>query len=149
MAFKCFKKLGCFMTVRHICSQQHQTTSRGKWASKWLLMKLASHLGKKLLLPRLLDELEKQDPQRNYCWICLKVRLPFRVPASWKSLPDTLQDTEECDWQTAHIGRPVFEMFCFMEKSSGYYGPIGWICTPQWYKELLMTVQVVRYLCQF
>ncbi|CAO2623402.1 hypothetical protein LEMLEM_LOCUS17905, partial [Lemmus lemmus] len=42
-------------------------TSRRRWASKRLLMKLVSHLGKKLLLPGLLEELDMQDLQRNDC----------------------------------------------------------------------------------
>ncbi|CAO2637477.1 hypothetical protein LEMLEM_LOCUS24000, partial [Lemmus lemmus] len=44
-----------------------QPTSRRRWALKKLLMELLSHLGKKLLLPGLLDELDMQDPQRNDC----------------------------------------------------------------------------------
>ena len=42
-------------------------TSRGRRASKRLLMELLSHLGKKLFLLELLDELDMQDPQRNDC----------------------------------------------------------------------------------
>ena len=126
MAFKMFKNLRLLMTVRHICSWQHQATSRGWCALKRLLMELASHLGKKLLFPGLLYELGIQDPPSNDCWTCLKVRHSFRVPASWKSLQDTLQDTGESDWQTANIGRTVFEISYFMEKSAGYYGPVGW-----------------------
>ena len=49
----------------------------------------------------------------------------FGVLASWKSLPDILQNSEESDWQTVNIGGTVFEISCFMEKSAGYYGPIG------------------------
>ena len=71
-------------------------------------MKFISQLEKKLLLPGLLNgmlyELDMQDPQKNDCWTCLKVRQSFGVP-SWKSLQDILQDTEESDWQTANIGR--------------------------------------------
>ena len=118
------------MTVRHIYSWQPEATSRGWWALKRLLMELDSHLGKKLLLPGLLDELDLQDPQRNDGWTCLKVRRSFGVPASWKNLPDIMHDTEESDWQTANIGRTVFEIFCFMEKSAGYYEPIGWRWVP-------------------
>ena len=88
---------------------------------------MASHLGKKLLLPGLLDgllyKLDMQDLQKNDCWSCLKkVRQFFRVPVSQKSLPDILQDIEKSDWQTANIGETVFEISCFMEKSDGYYG---------------------------
>lgn len=37
-------------------------------------------------LPRLLDERDMQNPQRNDCWSCLKLRPPyFSVPASWKN----------------------------------------------------------------
>ena len=57
--------------MRHICSWQHQSTSRGRWAVKNLLMEFVSHLGKKLLLPGLLDvvlyEMDMQDPQKNDC----------------------------------------------------------------------------------
>ena len=44
-------------------------------------MEFASHLDKKLLLPVLLEgmlyELHMQDPQKNDCLTCLKVRLSF------------------------------------------------------------------------
>ena len=137
MAFKCFKNLGLFITMRHICSWQQQSTSRGRWASKSLLMEFASHLGKKLLLPGLLDELDMQNPQRNDCWICLKVKWCFRVPDLWKSLQDILQDTEESNWQTANRDRTVFEVSCFMEKSTWYYGPVGWRWMTQCYRRTL------------
>ena len=42
-------------------------TSRGRWALKRLLIEFVRHLGKKLLLPGLLDELDIQVPQRNDC----------------------------------------------------------------------------------
>ena len=83
-----------------------------------------SHLGKKLLLSGLygmLYELYMQDPRKNDRWSCLKkVRQSFRVPASWKSLLDILQDMEESNWQTANIGGTVFEISCFMERSVRY-----------------------------
>ena len=86
-------------------------------------MEFVSHLGKKLLLSGLLDdmlyELDMEGPQRNDCWTCLKVKPSFRVPALSKSLPDILQATVESDWQTANIGGIVFEISCFMEKSTG------------------------------
>ncbi|CAO2625167.1 hypothetical protein LEMLEM_LOCUS18736 [Lemmus lemmus] len=47
--------LGFFMTMRQVCSWQHQSTSRGRWTSKRLLMELVGYLGKKLLLPGLLN----------------------------------------------------------------------------------------------
>ena len=57
------------MTMRHVCSWQHQSTSRERWVLKRLLMELVSHLSKKLLLPELLDgmlyELDMWDPWRN------------------------------------------------------------------------------------
>ena len=78
---------------------------------------------KKLLLPELFDgmlyKLDIQDPQKNDCWTYLKLRLSFRVPASWKSLPDILQDAEESYWKITNIGSTVFEISCFMEKSVG------------------------------
>ena len=123
------------MTTKHSCSWWHQSTLRGWWISKRLHMKFVSHLGKKLLLLGLLNVLDMQDPQKNDCWTCLKVRQSFRVPASWKKLPDILQDTEESDWQTANIDRTVFEIYCFMEKSTGYYEPIAWILVPTMWKE--------------
>ena len=72
MTFKMFKNLRLFITVRHICSWQHQLLQgedghqRG---SLWSL--LASHLSKKLFLPGLFDimlcEMNMWDPQRNDC----------------------------------------------------------------------------------
>ena len=91
---------------------------------------------KKLFLPELLDDgmlykLDMQDPQKNDCWSCLKkVRQSCSVPASWNSLSDILQDSEESDWQTSNIGGNVFEISCFMEKSSGYYEPVHWRWVP-------------------
>ena len=105
-------------------------------------MKFASYLDKKLLLPGLLDgtlyELDIQDPEKNDCWSYLKrVKQSFGVPVSWKSLPDILQDTKWSDRQTAYIGGNVFEISWFIEKSSGYYGPVGWRWMPQWYRRTL------------
>ena len=118
------------MTMRHVCSWQHQSSSRGRWALKRLLMEFDSHLGKKLLLPRLLHRLHRENPQREDCWTWLKMRWSFGVPDSWKSLWDILQDTEESDWT-------VFKISCFMEMSAGHYGPLGWRWMPQWYKRTL------------
>ena len=124
------------MIMEHICSWQHQSTSRGRWAMKRLLVEIASHLEKKLFLPRLhevmLYEEDKQDPQKQ------QLNLPkseivlqgYWVTASWKSLPDILQNTEESDWKTANIGKTVFEISYFVEKSARYYGPVGWIWVP-------------------
>ena len=82
IAFKVFKNLGLFMTMKYICFWQHQSTSRGRWALKRLLMEVVSHLGKKLLLPGLFDimlyKLDMQDSQGNDWWTCLKVRWFFR-----------------------------------------------------------------------
>ena len=86
------------MTMRHVCSWQHQSTSRGRWSSKRLLIELVSHLGKKLLLPGLLYKQDTENPQREDCWTCLKVRWSFGIPDSWKSLGDILQDTADSDW---------------------------------------------------
>ena len=85
-------------------------------------MKFARHLGKKLFLPELFDELDIPDPHKNDGWNFPKVRKSFAVPASWKNLLDFLQNTEESYWQTTNIGRPVFEISCFMEKFVEYYG---------------------------
>ena len=41
----------------------------------------------------------------------------YRVPASWMSLPDSLQDTEKSDWQTANTGGQ-FKVSCFAEESA-------------------------------
>ena len=118
------------MTMRHVCSWQHQSTSRGRRTSKRLLMELVSHLGKKLFLPGLLYKLDTENPQREDCWTCLKVRWYFGVPDSWKSLRDILQDTADSDWI-------AFEISCFMEMSAGYYGPEGWRWVPQRYRGTL------------
>ena len=118
------------MTMRHVCSWQHQSTSRGRWALKRLLMKFDSHLGKKLLSPGLIHRLDTKNPQREDYWTCLKVRWPFGVPDSWKGLRDILQDTADSDWT-------AFEISCFMEMSTGYYGPVGWRWMLQWYKRTL------------
>ena len=83
-------------------------------------MEFVSHLGKKLLLPGMLDvmlcELDMQNSQINDCWTCLKVRQSFGVPGSWKGLPNILQDTEKSNWQIANKGRTLFEISCFVEK---------------------------------
>ena len=86
-------------------------------------MLYASHLGKKLFLPNLLDVmLYKLDIQKSQKWLMNlpEVEIILWVPASWKSLPDIFQDTEEADWQTANICGTVFEISCFMEKSAGW-----------------------------
>ena len=123
------------MTIRHICSWQHKLLQEedGNWRSSlwsWLAF------GKETL-PAWTAEMDMQNLQWNDCWTCLKVRRSFGVTASWKNLPDILQDTEENYWQTVNIGRTVFEISCFMEKSSGYYGPVGWRWMPQWYRKTL------------
>ena len=74
----------------------------------------ASHLGKKLFLPGLLDnmlyKLDMQDPQKNDCWTCQKkVRHYFRIPAPPEKLPDIRQDIEESDWQTANVAEKIFK----------------------------------------
>ncbi|CAO2636433.1 hypothetical protein LEMLEM_LOCUS23531 [Lemmus lemmus] len=53
------------MTMRHACSWQHQSTSRGRWASKRILMEFVSHLGKKLLLPGLLNWTQRTHRERT------------------------------------------------------------------------------------
>ena len=54
------------MTLRHICSWEHQLLQEKNWALMRLLKDLVSHLGKKLLLPGLLDvmlcERDMQEP---------------------------------------------------------------------------------------
>ena len=65
--------------------------------------------------------LDMEDPQKNDCWTCLNVKQSFGVLASWKSLPDILQNPEESDWQTFNWDETVFQISLFMEKSAGYY----------------------------
>ena len=130
------------MTMRHVCSWQHQSTSRGRWALKRLLMELVSHLGKKLLLPGLLYKLDTENPQREDCWTCLKVRWSFGVPDSWKSLRDILQDTADSDWT-------AFEISCFMEMSLDIMGLKAKDGCPNDTEELWVTVQAARCLCHF
>ena len=127
-----FKNLGLFMTVRHI-SWQHQATSKGWWALKWLLMEFASHLGKKLFLPGLLDAM-LYEPTEKWLLNLPKDEMVLQ-DSCFMSLPDILQDTEENYWQTTNIGRTVFEISYFMEKSAGYYGPVGSRWMPQWYRK--------------
>ena len=122
-----FNNLGLFMTMRHICSWQYQSTSRGRWASKRLLMEFDSHLGKKLLLPGLLHKLDTENPHRDDCWTCLKVTWSFGVPDSWKSLWDILQDTAESDWT-------VFGIFLL-------HGNVCWIL---WACRLKMDAQLIQ-----
>ena len=92
-------------------------------------MEFASYLGNKLFLPELVEgmlyELDMQDPQKNGCQTCLKVRWSSGVPDSLKRLLDLLQDTEESDLQTANISGIVFDISCFMKKSAKYYGSVG------------------------
>ena len=135
-----------FITLRHLCSWQHQSTSRRRWALKRLLMVFARHLGKKLLLPGLMHRLNTKILQREDCWTCLKVRWSFRVPNSWKSLRDILQDTAHSDWT-------VFEISCFIEKSSGYYGPEGlssslksWQVTLRWNKLFIFLISLTTFM---
>ncbi|XP_049988698.1 zinc finger protein 54-like isoform X2 [Alexandromys fortis] len=65
-SYQC-KECGLFMTMRHVCSWLHQSTSRGRWALKRLLMELVSHLGKKLLLRGLMHRLDTKNAQREDC----------------------------------------------------------------------------------
>ncbi|CAO2637977.1 hypothetical protein LEMLEM_LOCUS24248 [Lemmus lemmus] len=65
----CLQMMNFQLTV---CLLDHkviqQSISRGRWALKRIFMELVSHLGKKLLLPGLLDvmlyELDMEDPQK-------------------------------------------------------------------------------------
>ena len=65
MVFKCFNNLGLFHDTEIHLLLEAPITSRGRWTSKKLFMEFVSHLGKKLLLPGLLDamlyELDMQD----------------------------------------------------------------------------------------
>ena len=78
-----------------------------------------SHLGKKLLLSRLLDgmlyELDRQDPQK---WLLNLSKEGKTILWGFllheKCLPDILQGIEESDWQPANIGEIVFQIPCFM-----------------------------------
>ena len=116
--------------MRHVYSWQHQSTSRGRWALKRLLVELVSYLGKKLLLPGLVHKLDTKNPQREDWWTRLMVRWSFSFPDSWKSLRDILQNTEENEWT-------VFEISCFMENSAGYHGPEGQEWMLQQYRKTL------------
>ena len=40
-------------------------------------------------------------------------------------------DTEESNQQNANIGRPVFEIFCFVKMSARYYGRMAEDWMPQ------------------
>ena len=79
-------------------------------------LEFVSHLGKKLLLPGLLNGmLYELHVGLTEKWL---LNLPkgemvlLRGPNSWKSLADILQDTEKGNWQTANIGKTVFKISC-------------------------------------
>ena len=140
MTIKVFKDLGLFIAMRHIYSWQHQSTFRVWTTSNRLLMEFATCFTRICFFLECLKVCYvcipsgHAGPMENECWTCLKVRWSFRVPASWKNLPDILLDTEESDWQTANTGRNVFGISSFMEKSAGYYGAVGWRWILQWYR---------------
>ena len=64
---KCFKNLRLFMTMRHICSWQHQATSRGRRALKRLLKELVDHLARNCSCLDCVNKLDMKDPKRNDC----------------------------------------------------------------------------------
>ena len=98
---KCFKNLRLFMTNKTHLLLEAAITFRGRWASTKLLMEFTSHLGKKVLLSGLIDELDMHDPQRNDCCTWQKkVRWLFAV---MRELSDILQDTEESKWWTLPV----------------------------------------------
>ena len=105
-----------------------------------------------MALPGLLDDLDMQNLQRNDCLTCLKVRQSFRVPASWKSLLDILQDTEESNGQTANIGRTVFEQALMLQIPMIPVTFCYPLCHPhgsQWFFfQLFMTPEVPVACCQ-
>ena len=45
----------CVCTHIHVCKPEHNFGGVGRWVLKRFLMEFSSHLGKKLLLPGLLD----------------------------------------------------------------------------------------------
>ena len=127
--------------MRHICYWQHQLLQeedgqrRGSlWSLLGIWARNCSYLD---CLTLCCIKWSRRTHKNNDGWICLKVRQSFRIPASWKSLPDILQDTEESCWWTANIGRTVFGISCFIEKSVGYYGPVSWKWMPQRYRRTL------------
>ena len=68
------------------------------------------------------------------CWTSLKnVRQSFRVSASLKSLPNILQDTEECYWKSSNMGKTVFKISCFVVKIC----QILWACRLKMYAPML------------
>ena len=151
---KYFKNLGLFMTVIHICSRQHQPSSRGRWASKRLLMEFVSIWARNGLLSGLFDDmlykLDMQDPQKNDCWTCLKVRQSFRDPDSWKSLPNILQDkekgTENCLYRQSYLWN-----FLLHEKVYQILGAcrLKMDVKKNFTEEFWVTVQTMRCLYQF
>ena len=66
-----FEKLRTFHDKETHLLLEAPIISRGRWALKRSLMEFASHLGKRLLLPGLLDvllyKLDMQDPHKNKC----------------------------------------------------------------------------------
>ena len=143
------------MTMRHISYWKRQSTSRGRWASERLLMEFVIHLGKKLLLPGLLDvmlyKLDMQDPQRNDCQTCLKVRWSFIIPASRKNrVCQTFCRTQKKVTDKLPIQEELSLKFLVPWKSLlDTMGLQAKMDTPMVQENFWETVQEIRGLCQF
>ena len=135
MAFKMFKNLRLFMTVRYILIWQHQATSKGWWASKRLLMEFANHLARNcfcldyltehagLTEKWLLNLLKGEMVLWGSCFMNDSVRHSAGYTRKWLV---NCQYRQKCLWN-----------FCFVEKSARYYGPVDWILMPQQYRRTL------------
>ena len=116
------------MAMRPIYSWQHQSTSRGRWILKRLLMAFISYW---------------EETALSWTAWCYTVWTGHAVPT--EKMTSELAKGEmvlqgSCfmkesarhfagyrrKWQTVNLCGTVLEIFCFMEKSAGYYGPIDW-----------------------
>ena len=124
---KCFKNLGLFMIMKHICSWKHHLHQENDWHQRDSLRSFLAIWARNYSCLDCLMLCWTGQGEHTEKWM---LNLPkcetvwWGDPASWKNLPDILQDTEKCDWQTAYIGRNVFEISCFIERSARYYGPV-------------------------
>ena len=105
-----------------------------------LSIEKASHLGKRLLLPGLLDGM-------CITWICITLKkvTPDHSKGQYGSSGFLLHQrnfqifcrTQKKATDDLCIISIDLQISCFLKKSPGYYGPVGWRCMPQCYRRTL------------
>ena len=127
------------MIVRHICSWQHQSTSRRWWALKTFFMELVNHLGRNCsCLDCLMLCCMNWTCRVHKKWL---LKLPIEGISGFllqESVYKTFCRThKKSDWQTANMGRTIFDISWFMEAPPGYIGlwTEDWML--QWYRRTL------------